>query len=49
MYLLDQWFGLEYLWFAFPISEAASIIPASIWLRFKFKRIYNEMEKKVIK
>src|SRR6056297_2090204 len=42
MYLLGQWFGLEYLWFAFPISEAASIIPASIWLRFKFKRIYNE-------
>jgi Na+-driven multidrug efflux pump len=49
MYLLGQWFGLEYLWFAFPISEAASIIPASIWLTLKFKRIYIEMEDKVIK
>jgi putative MATE family efflux protein len=44
MYLLGYFFGLEYLWFAFPISEAASILPASIWLRLKFKRIFNKME-----
>jgi putative MATE family efflux protein len=44
MYLLGEFFGLEYLWFAFPISEAASILPASIWLRLKFKRIFKKME-----
>ena len=44
MYLLGYFFGLEYLWFAFPISEAASIFPASIWLRFKFKHIFKKME-----
>ncbi|MFN2339681.1 MAG: MATE family efflux transporter [Halanaerobium sp.] len=43
MYLLGKYFGLEYLWFAFPISEAASILPASIWLRLKFKRIFEKM------
>ena len=44
MYLLGHFFGLEYLWFAFPISEAASILPASIWLRLKFKRIFKKMK-----
>ncbi|SFL38985.1 MATE family efflux transporter [Halanaerobium salsuginis] len=44
MYLLGQWFGLEKLWFAFPISEAASLIPAVIWIYFKFKHIYSKLE-----
>jgi len=44
MYLLGHYFGLEYLWFAFPISEAASIIPASIWLRIKFRKVYAKMK-----
>ena len=43
MYLLGHYFGLEYLWFAFPISEAASILPASIWLRLKFRNIFVRM------
>ncbi|RCW54185.1 MATE family efflux transporter [Halanaerobium sp. ST460_2HS_T2] len=46
MYLLGHYFGLEYLWFAFPISEAASILPASIWLRLKFRSIFARMEKR---
>ncbi|RAK07125.1 putative MATE family efflux protein [Halanaerobium saccharolyticum] len=46
MYFLGHWFGLEYLWFAFPISEAVSIFPASIWLRYKFNRIFINMEAK---
>jgi putative MATE family efflux protein len=44
MYLLGHYFGLEYLWYAFPISEAASILPASIWLRLKLKRLFKKME-----
>ncbi len=44
MYLLGHFFGLEYLWFAFPISEAASILPASIWLRLKLKNLFEKME-----
>jgi putative MATE family efflux protein len=47
MYFLGKWFGLEYLWFAFPISEAVSIFPASIWLRYKFKSIFTKMEKRM--
>ena len=46
MYLLGHYFGLEYLWFAFPVSEAASILPASIWLRLKFRSIFARMEKR---
>ncbi|PUU87188.1 MATE family efflux transporter [Halanaerobium sp.] len=46
MYLLGHYFGLEYLWFAFPISEAASILPASIWLWLKFRNIFVRMEKR---
>lgn len=48
MFLLGNYFGLEYLWLAFPISEVANIIPASIWLKLKFKDIYKEMEKSII-
>jgi putative MATE family efflux protein len=44
MYLLGHFFGLEYLWYAFPISEAASILPASIWLRLKLKNLFIKME-----
>lgn len=46
MYLLGHYFGLEYLWFAFPISEAASILPAAFWLRLKFKRIFKQMQER---
>lgn len=48
MFLLGNYFGLEYLWLAFPISEVANIIPASIWLKIKFKNIYQKMEKSII-
>ncbi len=41
MYLIGQWYGLEYLWFAFPISEVFSITPAAVWLWFKFKKVYD--------
>lgn len=44
MYFLGRLFGLEYLWLAFPLSELASIIPAAVWIRFKFKRIFAAME-----
>ena len=46
MYLLGNYFGLEYLWFAFPISEAASILPAAVWLRVKLKRIFKQMRQR---
>lgn len=44
MYFLGAYYGLEFLWFAFPISEVVNIIPATIWLHFKFKKIYREIK-----
>ena len=44
MYLLGQWYGLNNLWYAFPISEVVSIIPAAIWLKFTLDKVLNEME-----
>lgn len=46
MYLLGQRFGLEFLWFAFPISETVSILPASFWIRLKLKSIFQEMKER---
>lgn len=43
MYLLGQWFGLEYLWFAFPISELASVLPAAFWLKLTLKDVFKKM------
>lgn len=44
MYLLGQWYGLNNLWYAFPISEVISIIPAAIWLKFTLDKVIQEME-----
>lgn len=44
MYLLGQWYGLDTLWYAFPISEVVSIIPAAIWLKITLNRVVSEME-----
>ncbi|MCF8009028.1 MAG: MATE family efflux transporter [Halanaerobiales bacterium] len=44
MYLLGIYFGLDNLWYAFPISEFISVIPAAIWLRLTFKKVINDME-----
>jgi len=46
MYLIGQWYGLEYIWFAFPLSEVMSITPAAVWVRYKFKSIFEEMYKR---
>jgi len=46
MYLLGQWYGLNDLWYAFPISEVISIIPAAIWLKITLNRVTTEMERR---
>ncbi|RCW49208.1 MULTISPECIES: MATE family efflux transporter [unclassified Halanaerobium] len=46
MYILGRTVGLEYLWFAFPISEVISGIPAALWLKFKLNKIFFQMKNK---
>ena len=46
MYLLGQWYGLNNLWYAFPISEVISVIPAAIWLKLTLNRVTSEMERR---
>ena len=46
MYLLGQWYGLSELWYAFPISEVISIIPAAIWLKITLNSVTTKMEQR---
>ncbi len=43
MYFFGKWFGLNNLWYAFPLSEVISIIPASIWLIYILRNIFKRM------
>ena len=45
MYWLGNNFGLSTLWYAFPISELANIVVASIWLIFTLKKVFQKMNK----
>jgi putative MATE family efflux protein len=45
MYCLGAKFGLSTLWYAFPISETANIIIASIWLIYTLKKVFRKMDK----
>jgi len=45
MYFLGKTTGLNYLWFAFPISELASMIPGAFWLRFTLKKTFKKMDR----
>jgi len=44
MYLLGRFYGLDYLWYAFPVSEVVSIIPAIIWLKITLNKIQLKMK-----
>ena len=44
MYWLGIKFGLNILWYAFPISELANIIVASIWLVYTLKSVFHELQ-----
>ncbi|MFW6028930.1 MAG: MATE family efflux transporter [Halanaerobiales bacterium] len=43
---LSNKFGLNILWFAFPISEAISAILGAVWLYFILQKVFVKMEKK---
>ncbi|SDL85804.1 MATE family efflux transporter [Halarsenatibacter silvermanii] len=42
MYFLGSFWGLSYLWYAFPISELGNIIIALPWLYFTLKKELND-------
>ena len=44
MYLLGEYYGLETLWYAFPISETIATILMIVWLSTSLKSIFAEME-----
>jgi putative MATE family efflux protein len=44
MYILGQVYGLDILWYSFPISEFISIIPAAIWLKITLDKVLNNMK-----
>ncbi len=57
MYLLGEIYGLNVLWYSFPISETLALIPACFWLyntlKVKFKEMnnieYEQTEKSISK
>ncbi|MCK8816095.1 MATE family efflux transporter [Natroniella sulfidigena] len=44
MYLLGQFYGLDVLWFAFPISELITVILISVWLTTTLRKIFKKMK-----
>ena len=44
MFLLGEVFGLEALWFAFPIAEVATFSLGITWLTKVLKEIFRRME-----
>ena len=48
MYILGQLYGLDILWYSFPISEFISIIPAAIWLKITLDKVLNNMQTREI-
>jgi len=44
MYILTKFYGLQFAWFAFPVSEFLSVIPAALWLRIVLKNIFKKLE-----
>ncbi len=45
MYILGELYGLNSLWYAFPISEAATFILAFSWLTKVLREIFHSMER----
>ncbi|MFP4618576.1 MAG: MATE family efflux transporter [Spirochaetaceae bacterium] len=43
MYLLGELFGLDFLWFAFPISESFTFSIGALWLIITLRRIFSAM------
>ena len=43
MYFLGKTTSLNYLWYAFPISELTSMIPGAFWLRITLKNTFKRM------
>lgn len=48
MYFLGRFYGLDILWYSFPISEFVSIIPAAIWLKITLDKVLNNMKTREI-
>ncbi|MEJ6949626.1 MATE family efflux transporter [Natronospora cellulosivora (SeqCode)] len=46
VFYLSHHFGLDILWFAFPLSEAFSFVLGAIWLYFVLQKVFVKMEKK---
>jgi putative MATE family efflux protein len=47
MYLLGKFYGLNAVWFAFPIAESISFVVMIIWLIFSIKKSMSRMKKVV--
>ncbi|MGM0446601.1 MAG: MATE family efflux transporter [Bacillota bacterium] len=48
MYILGNLYGLETLWYSFPIAEFVNIVPAAIWLKITLDKVINNMNSKNI-
>ncbi|MFW6022966.1 MAG: MATE family efflux transporter [Halanaerobiaceae bacterium] len=44
-YLLSKYYGLNAVWYAFPISEVITLILGGIWLYNELNRIFNKFRK----
>ncbi len=51
MYFFGIFYGLEDLWYAFPISEILTFVITVMWLKFTFNKVFKELDedKKFIK
>lgn len=51
MYFFGIFYGLEDLWYAFPISEILTFVITVLWLKFTFNKVFKELDedKKFIK
>jgi len=48
MYFLGNLYGLETLWYSFPIAEFINIVPAAIWLKITLDKVMKNMDAKNI-
>ncbi|OCL26653.1 MATE family efflux transporter [Orenia metallireducens] len=46
MYILGELFGLDALWFSFPISELIATILMIFWLKSTLKEVFSRMRKR---
>ncbi|MFW5787029.1 MAG: MATE family efflux transporter [Halanaerobiales bacterium] len=44
MYLLGNSFGLDTLWYAFPISEGVNAVVAGTWLYYTLNKVFRKMQ-----